>query len=324
MGTSHITRVRTPHAYSTTMLGCKGASALSSAYVHSVRRAVPCVLISNQRRVAGQGHTHTRAYSSDKEKNAGGAANFMDTGVNRVGRFWNEATVVTLESGGYSVLLDGRRLKSTPPNGVALDLPARALAEAIAAEWNRQGKLLAPHTMPFTGLAFTAATPTNNRARDVRIDNMIRFLETDTLLCRDPCDENSDADQRRFERAQQQTWDPLVEWFNQKYTANVTPSTGLLPPPLSTETRANVTKALEDMNELELVACEAATSAAKSLIIALALGEGAVEAKDAVTASRLELMHQIERWGMVEDSHDVELEDTGARLASAALVMRWA
>ena len=42
------------------------------------------------------------------------------------------------------------------PARAALALPTRALAEAVAEEWNAQGETLRPHTMKLTKLANTA------------------------------------------------------------------------------------------------------------------------------------------------------------------------
>jgi len=39
--------------------------------------------------------------------------------------------------------------------------------------------------------------------------------------------------------------------------------------------------------------------------------------------SRLEVLHQIEQWGEVEDSHDVDHCDIRARLGSAAILYRF-
>ncbi len=57
-------------------------------------------------------------------------------------------------AGAHQVLLDGKPLRT--PARAPLDLPTRALAEAIAAEWQAQAETVWPSTMPLTPLAATA------------------------------------------------------------------------------------------------------------------------------------------------------------------------
>ena len=52
-------------------------------------------------------------------------------------RFWKESEVVELDNG-YTVELDGRRVKT--PAKDALVLPTREMAQAVAAEWDAQDK----------------------------------------------------------------------------------------------------------------------------------------------------------------------------------------
>ena len=64
-------------------------------------------------------------------------------------RFYQRAHVG--EGAPFAVLLDNRSVKT--PAGDALALPSRALAEAVAAEWDAQEERIDPATMPLTRLA---------------------------------------------------------------------------------------------------------------------------------------------------------------------------
>jgi chaperone required for assembly of F1-ATPase len=55
------------------------------------------------------------------------------------------------DAGGFAIRLDGRAVRS--PARRVLQAPTRALADALAAEWNTQGKLIDPLDMPLTRLA---------------------------------------------------------------------------------------------------------------------------------------------------------------------------
>ena len=68
-------------------------------------------------------------------------------------RFWKDAAVVEVD-GGFTVELDGRRVKT--PAKRPLTLPTHAMAEAVAAEWQAQEKQIDPRTMPVTKTANAA------------------------------------------------------------------------------------------------------------------------------------------------------------------------
>ena len=58
----------------------------------------------------------------------------------------------------------------------------------------------------------------------------------------------------------------------------------------------------------------------KSVIIPFALFKKKINVNTAATASRLEVLHQIEKWGQVEDSHDTDSEDFKRQLGAVSVV----
>src|SRR6056297_3367956 len=68
-------------------------------------------------------------------------------------RFWKTVSVETAE-GGFQVLLDQRPVRT--PGKSLLVLPTRAMAEALAAEWDAQEDEIKPLTMPVTRSANSA------------------------------------------------------------------------------------------------------------------------------------------------------------------------
>ena len=68
-------------------------------------------------------------------------------------RFWT-STSVEAAGDGYEVRLDGRPLRT--PAKAGLILPTRALGERLAAEWDAQGDVVDPGTMPATRMANSA------------------------------------------------------------------------------------------------------------------------------------------------------------------------
>ena len=68
-------------------------------------------------------------------------------------RFYKEAAAGPHE-GGFALLLDGRVVKT--PARRPLAVPSRAVAEALAVEWDRQGERIDPATMPLTRIVNAA------------------------------------------------------------------------------------------------------------------------------------------------------------------------
>jgi len=71
-----------------------------------------------------------------------------------VKRFWKEVEVAEDAEGGWAIQLDGRSVKT--PAREALRAPTKALADAIAEEWNSVESEIDPRAMPLTGLANAA------------------------------------------------------------------------------------------------------------------------------------------------------------------------
>ncbi len=69
-------------------------------------------------------------------------------------RFYSEVVVDAADDGGYVVTLDGRPIRT--PGKQLLELPTRALAEAIADEWRRQSDTVEPAGMLICRLANSA------------------------------------------------------------------------------------------------------------------------------------------------------------------------
>jgi chaperone required for assembly of F1-ATPase len=106
-------------------------------------------------------------------------------------------------------------------------------------------------------------------------------------------------------------WQPLIDWAAGRYDAGLAITPGIVPvtqSPASLKAYAGVVAALDDF---QLTALQTATAACGSLVIALALFEGRLDAGGAFDASQLDETFQIEAWG--EDA-----EATRRRQALAA------
>jgi len=75
-------------------------------------------------------------------------------------RFYKEVSVDSVD-GLHRVLLDGKPVKT--PGGAVLALPTRALAQAIAGEWQAQETTIQPQTMLLTGTRLESKDGTSER-----------------------------------------------------------------------------------------------------------------------------------------------------------------
>ena len=198
-----------------------------------------------------------------------------------------KAVEVRSVNGGWSVALDGRSLRT--PAKRELTVPSERLAAAIAAEWDAQDPDIRPETMPLTRLAATALDRTAAERDKVAAD-VANYAGTDLVCYR--------AEQPPALVARQhEAWQPLIDWAAGRYDAGLAVTAGVLPavqPPASLTTFAAVVGALDDFR---LTALQAATAACGSLVIALALFEGRLDADSAFAVSQVDETFQLEAWG---------------------------
>ena len=122
-----------------------------------------------------------------------------------------------------SIALDGRPVKT--PVKARLQLPTKALAQAIAAEWDAQGEKIDPATMLFTKLANTAIDRVApDRARIVA--EVLDYANSDLVCYR------AGHPPPLVER-QAKVWDPVVDWartvLDAPYEVTVGPTFSLPP-----------------------------------------------------------------------------------------------
>jgi len=189
--------------------------------------------------------------------------------------------------GGHAITLDGKRMRT--PGRREMLVPTAALAAAIAAEWEAQQEQVRPHTMPLTRLAATALDRTAAQ-RDKIVAEIASYADTDLVCYRA---EHPPALAAR----QHAAWQPLVEWAEQRFGARLEIVAGVIPKPQPPGALAALASAVAAHDDFRLTALQAATAACGSLVIALALCEGRVDAAEAFAASQLDETFQIEAWG---------------------------
>ena len=203
-------------------------------------------------------------------------------------RFYKE-TAVDLGDGGHRVLLDGRPMR-TPAKAV-LVVPTRALAEAIATEWGAvpdKADINVSH-LPLTRLAATGLDRvTTQRARV--IEDTAKYGGSDMLCYRASQPES-------LVKRQQETWQPLLDWADERYGARLVVVEGLAFVEQPTDAVARLHDAVATHSDLGLSALFNLTHISGSLVVALAVAEGRLAAADAFAVAQLDELYQVERWG---------------------------
>ena len=123
----------------------------------------------------------------------------------------------------YAVTLDGKTVKT--PRQQPLQLPTRALAYAVAHEWDAQKRDIRPATMPIMTLASTALDLLLTSSRKETVGEMLHYLHTDTV-----CYEVTADQQEKLVALQQKQWKPLRKWFSDTFGGEVDVSHGSIDP----------------------------------------------------------------------------------------------
>lgn len=224
-------------------------------------------------------------------------------------RFYKEATAQAV-TGGWGIALDGKSVRTPAKN--PLVLPSRALAEAIAAEWNAQGPKVKPDTMPLMQLASTAIDRVApDRARIAA--ETAGYGATDLVCYR------AEGPAELLTR-QAATWDPLIDWLRDRYDVALASGSGVIAVPQSEAGLTALARAVEAQDNLRLTALSVATGAAGSLVIGLALLEGRLTPEEAAAAAHLDELFQAERWG-IDPEAERRRQAQAADLAYARLFL---
>ncbi|MBV8504885.1 MAG: ATPase [Alphaproteobacteria bacterium] len=220
-------------------------------------------------------------------------------------RFYRKAESMQ-GAGGYGITLDGKPIKT--PGKRDLVVPNEALAAAIADEWNAQkGEVLAA-AMPLTRLATTTVDRVATQ-RDAVVRQTANYAATDLVCYRA-------AHPPALAARQQAVWQPLIDWAVLRYDAPLVITSGVIPKSQPAASLRALAATVAEQDDFALTALHVATAACGSLIIALALLEGQLDAQQAFAASQLDESFQIEAWG--EDAEQAERRRTLAADIRAA------
>ncbi len=206
-------------------------------------------------------------------------------------RFYSQATVG--EDG--EVLLDGKQVFT--PARKPLTAPSRALAQAIAAEWNAQADTIDPARMPLTRLANAAIDAVAAMPAEVAAE-IEQYLGSDLLFYRAEAPEGLAA-------RHAQHWDPVLAWAREKFGARFVLAQGVVhvaqPKDAVAAMRPRIPKDPGNIKNIwRLAALSSITALTGSALIALALAEGALDVEAAWAAAHVDEDWQMSQWGRDE------------------------
>lgn len=218
-------------------------------------------------------------------------------------RFWKEVTVAA----DRVIRLDDRPVRT--PGRVPLALPTDALAAAVAGEWRSVGDTVDPRAMPLTGLA-NAAIDRIGPDPAPFIAGLARYAEGDLLCYR------ADGPSELI-AVQGALWDPPLTWAQHRYDVHFDRIFGIVhrDQPLATVTRLG--DAVSALDPFRLAALSPIVTLSGSLVLALALLDGAMNADEVWKAAHVDEDWQASQWG--EDPLATQARDAKRREFNAAV-----
>ena len=201
-------------------------------------------------------------------------------------RFYERAHVGENEGGNFPLLLDGKPVRT--PARRALAVPAAALAEKIATEWNAQKDVIDPARMPLTRLANAVIDAVADAAAPVA-DEVAKYLAADLMCYR------AAAPEALVER-QSKAWDPVLAWANAALGARFVLAQGVMHVEQPVEAVATA-RALIPAEPWRLGAVSVIATLTGSGLLALALSRGAIDAEAVWAAAHVDEDWQAQQWG---------------------------
>jgi chaperone required for assembly of F1-ATPase len=223
-------------------------------------------------------------------------------------RFYRRAEVRE-DGGGFAVTLDSKPVLT--PARRTLIVPTRALAEAIAAEWQAQENVIDPARMPLTRLANTIIDGVAEQGDEV-VCEIAKYLGSDLLFYRA-------GDPQRLVECQAQHWDPVIGWARDVLGARFILSEGIMYTSQPEAAIAAARSALPN-DPWRLGALHSVTTLTGSALLALALLRGALDVEAVWAAAHVDEDWNMEQWGRDE----LALERRAFRFAemrAAAIVL---
>jgi chaperone required for assembly of F1-ATPase len=210
----------------------------------------------------------------------------------------------------HAVRLDDKPVRT--PAGRLLAAPTRALAEALAAEWERQRDVIDPAKMPLTRLANSIIDGVSERSAPVA-EEIARYLASDLICYRA-------GSPRGLVERQARHWDPIIAWARDVLGARLLLAEGVVHVEQPEAALAAAGAAIP-RDPWRLGALHSLTTLTGSALLALAVAQGRISADEAWTAANVDEDWNMEQWGRDELALDRRAYRQ-AELQAAATVLQ--
>lgn len=206
-------------------------------------------------------------------------------------KFYQQAEAGTAPGDGgvtYVVRLDGRILKT--PLKQTLALPSAVMAEAIAAEWQVQGDVVVPDSMPLTQLANTMIDKAAGNERPALNDEICKYAASD-LVC------YLATHPPELVKRQEDLWLSLLTWLDQTHGVTLTAIQGIRYEDQPETSLTKMRVLIEGLSAADFTVVQAITGITGSVVIGLALLQGRLTGEQAHAAACVDEIYQLEKWG---------------------------
>jgi chaperone required for assembly of F1-ATPase len=225
-------------------------------------------------------------------------------------RFYKQAQVGENTGEGFPLLLDGKQVMT--PARKALVAPVRALAEAIAQEWEAQVEVIDPFAMPLTRLANVVIDAIAKKPAPVH-DEIVQYLGSDLVCYR------ADTPPGLVER-QKEEWDPVLAWARDALGARFILIEGVVYAAQPEEAIA-AAAAIIPSEAWRLGAVASIMTLTGSALIGLAVNAGALDPAAAWKAAHVDEDYQMSQWGL-DDMALARREGRFAEFMAAVTVLK--
>lgn len=202
-------------------------------------------------------------------------------------RFWKSAAAVA-EDGNWAIQLDGKPLRT--PARKPLLVPAQALAQAIADEWNGAGETVDPRDLPLTGLANAAIDRIAPDPAAFAV-SLAAYGESDLACYR------ADGPRELVDR-QEASWDRLLGWAKSRFDVDLKTTSGIIHVAQPGASVRRLADAVAALDHFSLAGLSPLVAIGGSLVTALAILEAAISPEAAWEAVTIDDTWQSEQWGM--------------------------
>src|SRR3984957_6456925 len=203
-------------------------------------------------------------------------------------RFYTRAGVADLPDG-FTITLDDKPVRT--PTGRALLAPTKAIADAMAAEWEAQQETIDPLTMPLTRFG-NSVDAVLDRVEAVA-DDVAKYLGSDLLFYRAGHPEALVAREAAL-------WDPVLFWAADALGAHFILAEGIVHVRQPDSAIAAARKVFP-ADPWSIAALHVVTTLTGSALLALALIHGVLDQGQVWAAAHVDEDWNIEQWGVDEE-----------------------